>query len=181
MRSVFERTAAVMPAPGVECFAFGLLVTAFDGTVFDLATEAMCEAFATPSGGSYPQARMVALVVCGNRWIAAARLGSCATREQALVDTMAEYLRPGTLNLAEGNFLSLARWVRFADTGAHLAWRVKRGRQPARPADTSTARRISAGRTTRIQCHAGPQPRQGRAIVACPGWRPSPPGWWSSP
>jgi hypothetical protein len=39
MRSVFERTAAVMPAPGVECFAFGLLVTAFDGTVFDLAAR----------------------------------------------------------------------------------------------------------------------------------------------
>jgi hypothetical protein len=36
MRLVFEHTAAAMPATGPEGSAFGLLVTAFDGTVFDL-------------------------------------------------------------------------------------------------------------------------------------------------
>lgn len=128
MRLVFEHTAAAMPAPCPECFAFGLLVTAFDGTLFDLAaTEEIGAVFATPTGGRFPQARVVTLVVCGTRWVLAARLGSSAESEQALVEQMADCLRPGTLNLADRNFFSMARWVRFADTGAHLAWRVKNG------------------------------------------------------
>ncbi len=40
MRLVFEHAAAAMPDPGAEGYAFGLLVTAFDGTVFDLAATA---------------------------------------------------------------------------------------------------------------------------------------------
>jgi hypothetical protein len=128
MRLVFERAAAAMPEAGPECYAFGLLVTAFDGTVFDVAATAeMDAAFATPRGGRFPQARVVTLVVCGTRWILAARLGSSATSEQALVDEMADCLGPGTLNLADRNFFSMHRWVRFAGTGAHLAWRVKNG------------------------------------------------------
>lgn len=128
MPAVFTGMAARMPSPGVECFVFGLLVTAFDGTVFDLAdTAAVRQAFATPSGGRFPQARMVSLVVCGNRWIAAAAVGSSSTSEQALVDTMSGALRPGTVNLCDRNFFSMARWVRFSATGAHLVWRVKNG------------------------------------------------------
>lgn len=128
MPAVFDRQAASMPTPGPECFAFDLLVTAFDGTVFDLAsTGEIAAVYAVPSGGRFPQARMVALVVCGSRWILAAKVGSSAVSEQALVDQMADRLAPGTLNLADRNFFSMARWVRFADTGAHLAWRVKNG------------------------------------------------------
>jgi hypothetical protein len=37
------------------------------------------------------------------------------------------HLAPGTLNLADRNFFSMDRWLRFAATGAHLAWRVKNG------------------------------------------------------
>ncbi|MBT8224400.1 MAG: IS4 family transposase [Dactylosporangium sp.] len=128
MRVVFERSATAMPEPGVECYAFDLLVTAFDGTVFDLAATAEMDAgFATPSGGRFPQARVVTLAVCGLRWVLAARVGSSATSEQALVDQMADCLAPGTLNLADRNFFSMDRWVRFQATGAQLAWRVKNG------------------------------------------------------
>jgi hypothetical protein len=128
MRVVFEHSAARMPEPGAQCYAFDLLVTAFDGTVFDLAATAEMDAvFATPSGGRFPQARVVTLAVCGLRWVLAARLGSSATSEQALVDEMADCLRPGTLNLADRNFFSMDRWVRFSATGAQLAWRVKNG------------------------------------------------------
>jgi len=117
-----------MPEPGSECYAFGLLVTAFDGTVVDLAaTGAMGAVFATPRGGRFPQARVVTLAVCGLRWVLAARLGSSGVSEQALVDAMADSLTPGTLNLCDRNFFSMDRWVRFSDTGAHLAWRVKNG------------------------------------------------------
>jgi hypothetical protein len=128
MRLVFEHTAAAMPAAGAECFAFELLVTAFDGTVMDLAaTHEIGAVFATPTGGRFPQARVVTLVVCGTRWVLAARLGSSATSEQALVEAMADCLAAGMLNLADRNFFSMARWVRFAGSGAHLAWRVKNG------------------------------------------------------
>ena len=128
MRVVFEHTATRMPEPGPECFAFGLLVTAFDGTVFDLAaTGEMGAVFATPRGGRFPQARMVTLVVCGLRWVLAARLGSSGTSEQALVDQMADCLAPGTLNLCDRNFFSMDRWLRFSAAGGHLAWRVKNG------------------------------------------------------
>ncbi len=135
MQAVFTRTAAAVPAAGPGSHAFGLLVTAFDGTVIDLpATGDIAAEFATPSGGKYPQARLVTLVACGTRWIIAAAQGSSALSEQHLVDTLADTLQPGTLNLADRNFFSMHRWIRFAQTGAHLAWRVKNGNKslPAR-------------------------------------------------
>lgn len=131
MAKVFEQAAALMPPAGPESYAFGLLLTAFDGTVLDLPASADNAAeFATPSGGRYPQARLVTLVTCGTRWIIAAAQGCSARSEQHL----AAALQPGTLNLADRNFFSMARWVRFTATGAHLAWRVKNGAKslPAR-------------------------------------------------
>lgn len=107
---------------------FGLVVTAVDGTVFDLAADdRIAKRFATPSGGRFPQARLVTLVVCGTRRVLAAVLDSCAVSEQALWDRLAAQLRPGTLNLADRNFFSMARWRTASATGAHLAWRVKNG------------------------------------------------------
>lgn len=135
MRAVFEQAATLMPPAGAGSYAFGLLLTAFDGTVFDLAATADIAArFATPSAGRFPQARLVTLIACGTRWVIAARLGSSALSEQHLVDQLADTLAPGTLNLADRNFFSMARWARFTVTGAHLAWRVKNGAKslPAR-------------------------------------------------
>ena len=43
MQAVFERAAAVMLAAGVGSYTFGLLLTAFDGTVIDLrACQMVC-------------------------------------------------------------------------------------------------------------------------------------------
>jgi hypothetical protein len=110
--------------------AFGLELTAFDGTTMQLAdTDSMRECFATPTGGQHPQARLVTLITCATRRVKAAAVGSYATSEQELVDTLREHLRPGTLNLADRNFFSMARFLAFADTGAHLAWRVKNSNQ----------------------------------------------------
>jgi hypothetical protein len=128
MRKVFEQAAAVMPPAGAGSSAFGLLLTAFDGTVLDLAaTGDIAAEYSTPAGGKYPQARLVTLVTCGTRWIIAAAQGCSALSEQHLVDHLTDALQPGTLNLADRNFFSMARWVRFTATGAHLAWRVKNG------------------------------------------------------
>jgi hypothetical protein len=107
---------------------FGLVVTAVDGTVFDLAaSDDIKKRFATPSGGRFPQARVVTLVTCGTRRVLAAVADSCAVSEQALWDRLVTRLTPGTLNLADRNFFSMHRWRTAAATGAHLAWRVKNG------------------------------------------------------
>jgi DDE family transposase/transposase IS4-like protein len=135
MAAVFAQQAAAMPTPGPSCYAFGLLVTAFDGTVLDLAaTRDIQAAYATPSGGRFPRVRMVALVVCGLRWVLAARLGCCSTSEQALADQLADQVTAGTLNLADRGWFSMHRWIRCSANGGHLAWRVKNGTRslPAR-------------------------------------------------
>src|SRR5215475_14359926 len=149
-KALFEATAArqaATPAPGGEAEAaggeaeaaggeaeaaggraFGLEVTAFDGTCVDLAAAAeVAEEFAVPTGGRYPQARLVTLARCRTRHILAAAVGSYATSEQKLFDQTVGALRPGTLNLADRNFFSMARWAAAAATGAQLAWRVKNG------------------------------------------------------
>jgi len=128
LRALFEAVAAADLVEVAGLRAFGLVVTAVDGTVVDLAdTAAVRERFATPSGGLFPQARLVTLVACGTRRVLGAALDSCAVSEQVLWDRLVGQLTPGTLNLADRNFFSMHRWRTAAATGAHLAWRVKNG------------------------------------------------------
>jgi Insertion element 4 transposase N-terminal/Transposase DDE domain len=115
------------PAPGST--AFGFRLSAFDGTVLDVAATAENAAeFAVPAGGKRPQARLVTLIDCGTRRVRAAAAGSYATSEQELVDPLGGALGPDELNLADRNFFSMARWVSFSAAGAQLAWRVKNGK-----------------------------------------------------
>ncbi len=70
LRAVFEAGAVAGAAAGAAAgsVVFGLVLTAVDGTVLDLAaTEEIQARFATPSGGRFPQARVVTLVACGTR------------------------------------------------------------------------------------------------------------------
>src|SRR6266540_5685263 len=114
-------------APGST--ALGFWLSAFDGTVVDVAATAEnAAAFAVPTGGRRPQARLVTLNDCGTRRVRAAAVGSYDTSEQELVDQLAGALRPGELNLCDRNLFSMARWVDFSAGGAHLAWRVKNGK-----------------------------------------------------
>jgi hypothetical protein len=140
LQALFTAAAAAGAALSARgSMVFGLLVTATDGTVFDLAaTDEMTARYATPSGGRFPQARVVTLVACGTRRILAAQVDSCQVSEQVLWDRLAADLRPGTLNLADRNFFSMHRWRVAAATGAHLAWRVKNGGKslPARVIET---------------------------------------------
>jgi hypothetical protein len=132
LRELFAQTAADagVRVAAAGSLVFGLVVTATDGTVFDLAaTEAIQARFATPTGGQFPQARAVTLVECGTRRVLAAQVDSCQVSEQALWDRLVACLKPGTINLADRNFFSMHRWRVAAATGAHLAWRVKNGHQ----------------------------------------------------
>jgi hypothetical protein len=129
-QALFRATAAQPGTPVAGGYEFGLELTAFDGTTFDLAdTEAMAACFATPTGGRHPQARAVTLTACGTRKVRAAAIGSYDTSEQELTDTLVDELAPGTLNLADRNFFSMARFLACAATGAELAWRVKNSNQ----------------------------------------------------
>jgi hypothetical protein len=136
LQALFTQTAAAVPAaPVAGTHLFDLLLCAFDGTVLDLANTAENTAvFTVPTGGRFPQARLVTLITCGTRRILAAALDSAGVSEQVLVDRLAADLRPGMLNLADRNFFAMHRWVAFSATGAHLAWRVKNGARslPAR-------------------------------------------------
>jgi hypothetical protein len=139
-QSLFRATAGEPDqGPVVGATEFGLELTAFDGTTFDLAdTDAIRICFATPTGGYHPQARVVTLTVCGTRRVRAAAVGSYATSEQELTDTLIDALKAGTLNLADRNFFSMSRFLACSATGAHLAWRVKNNNDslPAKVATT---------------------------------------------
>jgi len=86
LRAVFEAGAAGAAAAATTAGAvvFGLVLTAVDGTVLDLAaTQAIQARFATPSGGRFPQARVVTLVACAGpagcwprRWTPAGSVSS---------------------------------------------------------------------------------------------------------
>jgi hypothetical protein len=130
MREVFEAGARADPTPeetpGLR--VFGMVATATDGTVFDLAAaDDVAGRFATPAGGRFPQARAVTEVTCGTRRVRAAAVDSSGVSEQALWDRVAGRLEPGTVNFADRGFFSMHRWTTAAATGAHLVWRVKNG------------------------------------------------------
>jgi len=128
LRGLFEALAGAAAVEVAGLRVFGLVVTAVDGTVVDLAdTAEIRERYATPRGGRFPQARIVTLVVCGTRRVLGAVVDSCARSEQALWDELVNLLAPGTLNLSDRNFFSMHRWRTAAGTGAHLIWRVKNG------------------------------------------------------
>ena len=113
VRRLFEATAAAHPEPGMGSYAFGLLLTAFDGTTAELPAEPdLIAEFGRPTGGPRPLARIVTLVTCGDRRIQAAAIGSYRTSEQELTDRLTDHLAPGTLNLADRNFFSMHRWLR---------------------------------------------------------------------
>jgi hypothetical protein len=183
MGAVFSHAAATMPTPGPECYAFGLLVTAFDGTVFDLAaTGDIQAAYATPSKGRFPQVRMAALVVCGLRWVLAARLGCCSTSEQALADQLADQVAPGTLNLADRGWFSMDRWIRCSAGGGHLAWRVKKTAPAAYPPGSCGSCLTGprwCGCASPTPCFLAGEPSS--ATAARTGCRTPWPGWSSAP
>jgi Transposase DDE domain/Insertion element 4 transposase N-terminal len=127
VRKVFELDAARSDAElGITALWKGLEVTALDGTTMELArNDALACEFGSSSGGGRPLLRVAAHVrTASRRWIAA-EAGSYHDGENDLADKLEWSFQPGMLNLADRGFFSMDRFVRFAATGAHLAWRVK--------------------------------------------------------
>lgn len=144
LRAVFEAGVRGWAMTGAVRL-FGRVVVAVDGTVLDLpGGGSNHERFKIPSGGRFPQARLVTLVCCGTRRVLAAAFDSVALSEQALWDRLTDRLRPGMLLLGDRNFFSMNRWRLAADTGADLAWRVKNGAKSL-PVDHTRSRRLPDG------------------------------------
>jgi hypothetical protein len=127
MRKVFELDAARGDAElGLEVLWKGLEVTALDGTTMELArNDVLAREFGSSREDGRPLLRIAAHVrTASRRWIGA-EIGSYLEGENDLADRLEWSFGPGMLNLADRGFFSMDRFVRFAASGADLAWRVK--------------------------------------------------------
>ncbi|MFG2940080.1 IS4 family transposase [Streptomyces sp. NPDC048282] len=126
LRSLFDEVAAPVADERMpDAFWRGLRLTAVDGTVFDLPSGRHNEAaFDVPTGGSRPQARLVALAECGTLALAGAAFDSIAVGERILFERLLDRLAPGMLLLADRGFPSYGLYAAAAQTGAELLWRV---------------------------------------------------------
>jgi hypothetical protein len=126
LKALFEGTAKpTVPLGHEEVFWRGLRKVAVDGTVFDLpASRDNAAAFAVPSGGVLPQARLVALAECGSLALVGAVFDSIEVGERALLERLLGKLTPQMLLLADRGFPSCTLYRDAAATGAELLWRV---------------------------------------------------------
>jgi hypothetical protein len=138
LRLLFESVAGPLACPDTPGgFWRGRRVLSVDSTTLDVQdTVANWARFGGPgtadeSGaalrGGFPQMRVVAVAECGTRALIAARLGSCATSEQALTVELLPCLGKGMLVLADRNFAGYVLWGQAAATGADLLWRAGSG------------------------------------------------------
>lgn len=106
-------------------FFQGLRVCAVDGTLFDLErTEENLACYQVPSGGWFPQLRVVALVECGTLAVIDAEHGSIKDGERELACRLARSMGEGMLVLADRGFPSLTVCRTIAQAGAEFAIRV---------------------------------------------------------
>jgi len=107
------------------------LLTAVDGTTFTVPdTDDNEREFGRPGSGrgegktAYPQIQAACLIELGTHAVFDARLDGYAAAETMLIEEMFGSLRPGMLVLADRHVYSFHRWMKAADTGADLLWRV---------------------------------------------------------
>lgn len=129
VQTVFERIAqpvADLLTRGAWCA--GLRLVSIDGMVFDLPdTPANAEVFGYPSGGVFPQARVVTLAESGSHASLGAHIGPVAgkgTGERTAARALFALLGPDMLFTADRGFYSFDLWRRAAGTGAQLLWRI---------------------------------------------------------
>ncbi|MBS2967128.1 IS4 family transposase, partial [Actinocrinis puniceicyclus] len=146
VREVFEQVAVPVAEPDTPgAFMAGRWrVLAADGTVFDVPdSEENRAAFATPSGGAFPQVRAVLLTECGSRATLDARLAPCSgkgTGERTALRAMAGTVQAlaedqDVLLTCDQGLYSFKLWCRYQDTGAGLLWRMADGVEIAHVAD----------------------------------------------
>jgi hypothetical protein len=129
VKEVFERVAVpVADALTRGAWCGGLRLVSVDGMVFDLPdSPANAEAFGYPSGGAFPQARVVTLTESGSHCTLGAHIGPVAgkgTGERTAARELFTLLGPKMLFTADRGFYSFDLWCAAAATGAQLLWRI---------------------------------------------------------
>jgi hypothetical protein len=111
--------------------AFGLQVTAWDGTEVELADTGENRERFRPHRGKdgvpvgVPKIRLLVLLACGSRRLLGAVTGTLSQGETTLAHQLVGRLQVGMLVLADRNFLGHALWTACRTRGAHLLWRAK--------------------------------------------------------
>jgi hypothetical protein len=112
----------------VDAFCGRRRLVSLDGMVFDLPdTRENTIEFGKPSGGVFPQARVVTLIECGSHVSLGAQVGSVVgkgTGERSAAVTLIPLLDPDMMLICDQGFYSFALWCRAAGTGADLLWRL---------------------------------------------------------
>lgn len=127
LKTLFAKVAAPF---GRERVA-GLVLTAVDGTVLDVAdTRLNEECFGRPRAkegarAAFPQVRVLALAECSTHAIVDAEIGPLECGEQRLAGPLADRFDPSLLVLFDRGFFSYDLWKRAAATGAGLCFRMK--------------------------------------------------------
>ncbi|MFI5867441.1 IS4 family transposase [Streptomyces sp. NPDC051546] len=130
LRLLFERVGVPLAGPDTKgAWLRSWRMMAIDGVQLELPdTVSNTEAFGKNSHrdrpGPFPQARVVGLGECGTRAVIAARIGPLSVGERELTEQLLPRFQPGMLVMADRGFYSLALWVKAAETGADLLWRV---------------------------------------------------------
>lgn len=167
MADLLERVAG--PLAGKDdgwAFAAGLRLVAVDGLTVDVPDSAGNAAeFGRPSGGAFPQVRVVAMAECGSRALMGAKCAGSTTGEQALTAELMGLLGPGMLVVGDRNFLSHQLLTGALATGAHVLLRAKSdtdlpvlevladGTYLSRIADPDTSRRLRRRGKTGADIH----------------------------
>ena len=127
--AAFEAIAvpvATRQTPGAFCA--GRRLVSIDGMVFDLpATEANDAEFGRPSGGAFPQARVVTLTESASHATLGVHIGAVTGKgsgERSAARALFPLLKPDMLLICDRGFYGFDLWCQACATGADLLWRL---------------------------------------------------------
>ena len=129
LKTLFERIAVpVASRLTLDAFCARRRLVSLDGMVFDLPdTVENTTEFGKPSGGVFPQARVVTLVECGSHVSLGAHIGPVVgkgTGERSAAAMLIPLLEPGMMLICDQGFYGFALWCQAADAGVDLLWRL---------------------------------------------------------
>lgn len=144
LRRLFERTSMPMAAPSTRgAWYRRWRLTSLDGSTMEVPDTAENDRyFGRPSvtrgeKSAYPRLRWVALGEVGSRAIIGLEAGSYREGESRLARPLLQRLSPGMLCLCDRYFYGFELWEQARQTGADLAWRIRKNL--VFPAETTLA------------------------------------------
>jgi hypothetical protein len=129
VKALFERIAVpVAELLTPNAFCAGKRLVSMDGMVFDLFdSKANREEFGTPTGGAFPQARVVTLTESASHVSLGAQISGVSGKgsgERSAAAELVGLLEPDMLLICDAGFYSFDLWSKAYETGAELLWRV---------------------------------------------------------